>query len=203
VNPPALQPQDRTGPLAVPQPATLPTPLATTPPAAVGAQDAAGGALPPLDVPAPAAVLGSAAAEGAEARIALVLEGGAPERFGAVPPLWLMTATAPGVAPFRIALGGPDVDPSPDPVLHPDRSAPAGYVSDRAAGRAALLAYDRLESAGAATPERLAALAARAMRDGAVTVLVAPDPALWALIGDWLADAAPTLTPVPAAALLP
>ena len=77
--------------------------------------------------------------------------------------------------------------------------AVADYLSARAAGRPALLVYDRLDTGDATALERIAA---RARRDGAVAVLVAPDAALWTRLGAWLEGPARDLVPVSAATLL-
>lgn len=71
-----------------------------------------------------------------------------------------------------------------------------------AAAQDGLIAYARLDGVEAADATALARIALRARRDGAVTVLVAPDPALWDRIGAWLGGAARDLIPVDAASLL-
>ena len=83
--------------------------------------------------------------------------------------------------------------------LFPDRADPAAFLAARAAGDRAWLVYDRLDSAGPELDARLAAARERARRDGAVALLVTPDPALMARIGDWLAEpGAPRSVPVSA-----
>ncbi|MBL9060025.1 MAG: hypothetical protein JNK88_08390, partial [Mangrovicoccus sp.] len=80
-----------------------------------------------------------------------------------------------------------------------DRADPAGFLAARAAGDRAWLVYVRLDAAGPDLDARLAAARERARRDGAVVLLVAPDPNLLARIGAWLAEpGAPGPVPVTA-----
>lgn len=114
-------------------------------------------------------------------RVAFVLDGAATEPL----PGWIgATATATTAGRLALASGGRVVtdpgDGSPD----------------------ALLAYARLDGPEAADATMLARIALRARRDGAVTVLVAPDPALWSRLGEWLDGPARDLIPVRAASLL-
>jgi len=125
-------------------------------------------------------------------RVAFVLLGNADRPR----PDWLR-ASASGVGdgdgPLILDGGGP-VFVGPD--------AAAAYRAARATGTPGLLAYARLDGAVDADALTLARIALRARRDGAVAVLVAPDPALWDRIDAWLDGPARDLVPVGAAGLL-
>jgi hypothetical protein len=142
------------------------------------------------------------AAEGS--RIAFVVLSGA-SAAAEVWPDWVRSVAGPTAA----AAGGPGRESlsfaegawrGSNLALFPDRADPAAFLTARAAGERAWLVYDRLDGAGPDLDARLAAARERARRDGAVALLVAPDPALLARIGDWLAEpGAPR--PVPVSAL--
>jgi hypothetical protein len=157
----------------------------------------------PQAAPAPPALLASALRTGP--RIAAVLApGAAPSR---PLPEWIMTGPDGAQTPFRARLvQGGDATPTPadaSPLVYPPDATPAFVAARTHRGARPLLAYARLDTASDATRTTLQRIAARARRDGAVTVLVGDDPALWDLLEAWLGGRARDLVPVPAAALLP
>lgn len=188
-------------------PALLPGPPPDRSPKTAAAEPIPAVSAPPLDLDRdiPARADKRAGADLPEgAHIAFVLDAGPDAAVTAGDlPEWVMTATQPDLAPAWIALAGARSGAEGQPVLFPDRRAPSDYVAAELAARPALLAYDRLTQAGDATSRRLSAIAARARRDGAVTVLVAADPTLWGEIDRWLADRGAGLQTVPATAFLP
>ncbi|QIE42608.1 hypothetical protein G5B39_12125 [Rhodobacteraceae bacterium SC52] len=118
-------------------------------------------------------------------------------------PDWIMTDHGSGVAPFQAVLWTEATPETDLPQVFAVGSGRA-FAEVRAGGRHdALLAYARLDSAADATQQILRRIAARARRDGDVSVLVGSDPALWAVLENWLGDQAQDLVPMPAAALLP
>lgn len=138
-----------------------------------------------------------AAAEGP--RIAVVVLAGAdaaPESW----PDWVRSIAGPAGAEGRETLTFADgAWRGSNLALFPDRADPAAFLTARAAGDRAWLVYDRLDGAGPELDARLASARERARRDGAVALLVTPDPALMARIGDWLAEpGAPRSVPVSA-----
>lgn len=187
--PPAATALLRTG-LAAPPMAGPPAPSATPLPLAPA------GPMPAADGPVRAAVARLAAVAGPDRaapppapgpRVAFILDGTTDARL----PGWLQARATPGDGPpLRLDRGG---------VVFVGGDARAEYLAARAAGAPALLAYARLDAAEAVMFDRIAL---RARRDGAVAVLVRPDPALWDRIGAWLAGPARDLVPVPAERLL-
>lgn len=120
-------------------------------------------------------------------QVAFILDGAT----DAPMPDWLRAGAMPGDgATLRLDRGG---------AVFAGGDAVAGYLAARAAGTPALLIYARLDGAEDVVFDRIAL---RARRDGAVAVLVAPDPSLWDRIGAWLDGPARDLVPVAAAALL-
>jgi|GEM_PF-6146207 len=155
---------------------------------------------------APAHAVTAALGASTAPKIAFVLDRDAQQPLPAPLPAWLMTATARSglAAPFTVARGGETPQDSPSrATLFADKSAPLSFVTARAAGVSALLAYDRILTVDDATPARLDRIAARVLRDGAVAIIVGDDAQVWDRIAAWLAAHAGALVPVPAQALLP
>lgn len=122
-------------------------------------------------------------------QVAFILDG----PTDAPAPDWLRARTLPGDgAALRLDRGG---------AVFAGGDAVAGYLAARDEGAPALLAYARLDAADEADVA-FDRIAVRARRDGAVAVLVAPDPALWDRIDGWLKGPARDLVPVAAGLLL-
>lgn len=135
-------------------------------------------------------------------RIAFILAAQTAPVSAAVPD-WVMTDQGVDVAPFQAVLVTDAEPQSGRPQIFAAGSGRA-FAEARATGRRdALLAYARLNTAAEATPQTLRRIAARARRDGAVTVIIGADPALWAVLEIWLGAQASDLVSTPAVALLP
>jgi hypothetical protein len=119
--------------------------------------------------------------------VAFVLDG---PHDGPVPD-WIGARAVAGPAGGLELAGGGVILAARDAVsLGPDAVQPA------------LRVYTRLGGPAMADATALARIGTRARRDGAVAVLVAPDPALWARLEAWLSGPARDLAPVGAARLL-